>query len=345
MLRIGLNGFGRIGRAIMRITEERLDCKIVVVNEIDPDIDNSVYLLRYDSIYGRFKGNVSTDGKDMVIDDRKVKIYSESNCLNIPWKKHKVDVLIDATGIKENVEKAHSLIKKEISKVIITHSPKKNIDFYMILGVNEDQYDYNKHNVISSSICDATAITPALVEINKKWNIKNSFITTLHPWLSYQNLVDGSLRSVSSPGHYWKDYSLGRNSSLSLIPKDTTAGSATILVAPELDGKLDSVSFRVPTNIVSASDMTIQTSKVVNEKELRSYFQTLSLEKSNLYEYQDENLVSIDHVGNTKSTIIDSNRLKVLNENMIKLIIWYDNEWGYSSRVVDIAKLVINNNK
>ena len=344
MLKIGLNGFGRIGRAIMRIAEQRNDCEIVLVNEIDPDINNSVYLLRYDSVYGRFKGNVSSDERGMIINDRKVKFYSDSNCLNIPWEKHNIDVLIDATGTKENVEKAHSLIKIGIPKVIVTHSPKKNIDFYMILGVNEEQYNFKNHNVISSSICDATAITPILVEINKKWDIKNSFITTLHPWLSYQNLVDGSLRSVSSPGHYWKDYSLGRNSSLSLIPKDTTAGSATILVAPELDGKLDSVSFRVPTSIVSASDMTIQTSKVVNENELRVFLQDLSLDKSDLYEYQDENLVSIDHVGNTRSTIIDSNRLKVLNDNMVKLIVWYDNEWGYSSRVIDIAKLSTKNN-
>ena len=344
MIKIGLNGFGRIGRAIMRITEERNDCEIVTVNEIDPDVENSVYLLRYDSVYGRFKGDVFSNGNTMIINDRKVKIYSELNGLDVPWEKHNVDVLIDATGIRENVERAHSLIKKGVPKVIITHSPKKNIDFSMILGVNEDQYDYKKHNVISSSICDATAITPLLVELDNKWGIKNCFITTLHPWLSYQNLVDGSLKSVSNPGHYWQEFSLGRNSTLSLIPKDTTASTATIRVAPQLDGKLDAVSFRVPTSIVSASDMTIQTSSPVNENELRNYLQNLSIARSDLYEYEKENLVSIDYLGNPKSTIIDSNRLKVLNENMVKVIIWYDNEWGYSSRVVDIVKLV-NNDK
>jgi len=222
-------------------------------------------LLSYDSVYGRFKGVVSCNESNLIINDRKVKIYSESNSLNVPWEKHEVDVVIDATGIRENVKRAHSLIKMGVPKVIITHSPKKNIDFFMILGVNEDQYDYKKHNVISSSICDATAITPLLVEMDKKWGIENSFITTLHPWLSYQNLVDGSLKSVSNPGHFWEEYSLGRNSTLSLIPKDTTAGAATIQVAPQLDGKLDAVSFRVPTSIVSASDMTIQTSSPVNE--------------------------------------------------------------------------------
>jgi glyceraldehyde 3-phosphate dehydrogenase len=278
----------------------------------------------------------------MIINDRKVKIYSELNSLSVPWEKHNVDVLIDATGVRENVERAHLLIKTRVPKVIITHSPPQNIDYYMILGVNEDQYDYKKHNVISSSICDATAITPLLVELDNKWGIENCFITTLHPWLSYQNLVDGSLKSVSNPGHFWEDYSLGRNSTLSLIPKDTTAGSAIIRVAPQLDRKLDSVSFRVPTSIVSASDMTVQVSEAVNENELHDYLKNISMERSDLYEYQEENLVSIDHVGNPRTTIIDSNRLKVLNKNMVKVIIWYDNEWGYSSRVVDIAKLVCN---
>ena len=340
MIKIGLNGFGRIGRAIMRITEQTNDCEIVAINEIDPDVGNAAYLLHYDSVYGRFKGDVSSNGSTLIINDRKVKMYSDLNCLDVPWEKHNVDVLIDATGIRESVERAHSLIKKGVPKVIITHSPKENIDFSMILGVNEDQYDYKKHNVISSSICDATAITPLLVELDNKWGIENCFITTLHPWLSYQNIVDGSLKSVSNPGHFWEDYSLGRNSTLSLIPKDTTAGSATIRVAPQLDGKLEAVSFRVPTSIISASDMTIQTSAAINQNELHRYLQYLSIKRSDLYEYQEENLVSIDHVGNTKTTIIDSNRLKVLNKNMLKVIIWYDNEWGYSSRVVDIAKFV-----
>jgi len=342
MLKIGLNGLGRIGRAVMRITEKRNDCTIVAVNEIDPDVENLAYLLRYDSVYGRFKGDISTSEKDLIINGRRVTIYSELNSLNVPWGKHKLDVLIDATGIKENVERAHSLIKTDIPKVIITHSPKKNIDFFMILGVNEDQYDFKKHNVISSSICDSTAITPLLVEIDNKWEINNCFITTLHPWLSYQNLVDSSLKSISNPGHFWEDYSLGRNSTISLIPKDTTASEATIKVAPQLDGKIDAVSFRVPTSIVSASDMTIQTGSKIDKDKLINHLKDLSIEKSDIYEFQEENLVSIDHVGNPKSTIIDSNRLKVLNENMVKVIIWYDNEWGYSSRVVDIARLISN---
>jgi len=342
MVKIGLNGFGRIGRVITRIVQERDDCEIVVINEIDPDINNAIYLLRYDSVYGRFKGDISSNKSTLVINDKKVKIYSKLNGLDVPWVKYKVDVLIDATGVRENVKLAHSIVKQGVPKVVITHSPRKNVDFTMIMGANEHQYDFNKHHVISSSICDSTAIAPILVEIDKMWGIENSFITTLHPWLSYQNLVDGSLQSVSSPGHYWEDYSLGRNSTLSLIPKDTTAGEATIRVAPQLDGKLDAVSFRVPTSIVSASDMTIQTSSPVNVNELSDYLKNLSIERSDLYEYQEENLVSIDHLGNPKSTIIDSNRLKVLNGNMVKVIIWYDNEWGYSSRVLDIAKFVNN---
>lgn len=345
MVRLGLNGFGRIGRAITRITEEREDCEVVVINEIDPDIQNTVYLLQYDSVYGRFKGTVSSNSTTVIINGRKVKMYSESNSLDVPWEEHDIDVLIDATGIRKNVKTSYSIVNKSVPKVIITHSPRKNVDLTLIMGANEHQYDVNKHHVISSSICDACAIAPLLIAVDNKWGIENTYITTLHPWLSYQNLVDGSLKSVSSPGHYWKDYSLGRNSTLSLIPKDTTAGEATIRVAPKLDGKLEAISFRVPTSIVSASDLTIQSTSKLTENELRDYLMQLSIERSDIYEYQEENLVSIDHLGTTKSLIIDSNRLKVLNENMVKIIIWYDNEWGYSSRVVDIAKFVTNKKK
>ena len=247
--------------------------------------------------------------------------------------------MIDATGVKENVIVAHRLIKRGIPKVIITHSPEE-VDFTMVMGVNEDKYNPNKHHVISSSICDVSAIAPVLLEINRLWKIENCFITTLHPWLSYQNLLDGPVSSISSPGHFWKDYALGRSSILSLIPKDTTAGTATLKVLSELNGKLDAISFRVPTNIVSASDITILVENSVSANDINSHFRKMSLEKEDIFELQEESLVSIDHRGTTKSAIIDAQRTKVLNGKMIKMIIWYDNEWGYSSKVVDIARLI-----
>ena len=342
MIRIGLNGFGRIGRAITRIIEQCTDCEIVVINEIDPDIKNSAYLLKYDSTYARFHGTVDAHDDKLVINGHDVQMHFERCADRVPWEKNNIDVLIDATGISENVVAAHDLVKRGIPKVVITHSPRQNIDLTIILGVNEEEYNPQKHHVVSSSICDASAITPVLYEIDNKWCIENSFVTTLHPWLSYQNLVDGSVKSISSPGHFWQDYSLGRNSVMSLIPKDTTAGEAAIRVAPQLTGKLDAISFRVPTSIVSASDMTIQVGRDITLDELRRHFKDLAATKSRIYEYQEEYLVSIDHRGTTKSAVIDANRIKVLNNRMVKVVVWYDNEWGYSNRVVDIARMIIN---
>lgn len=341
MVKIGLNGFGRIGRAITRIVLKSADCQLNVINELDPDFSNAAYLLNYDSIYGRFSEKVSVDEqrKALICNGRVIPVYSSANTEHVPWEKHDIDILIDATGIKANVLTAHRLIERGVPKIVITHSPDE-VDTTIILGVNENEYDPKKHHVISSSICDASAIAPVLFEINKLWEIENCFVTTLHPWLSYQNLLDGPVSSVSSPGHFWKDYSLGRNSILSLIPKDTTAGTATIKVLPQLKGKLDAISFRVPTNIVSASDLTILAKNKTSADEINSYFKKMSHEKEDIFELQEESLVSIDHRGTNKSAIIDAKRTKVLNEKMIKMVVWYDNEWGYSNRVVDIARLI-----
>jgi glyceraldehyde 3-phosphate dehydrogenase len=340
LIKIGLNGFGRIGRAVTRIIEEQDDCELVVINEIDPDIENSVYLLKYDSTYGRFKGEVTAIENSIVINNRHIKMHFERQGIDVPWEKYGIDVLIDATGIKENVEAAHDIVKRGVPKVVITHSPSINIDITLIKGVNEKDYDYDAHHVVSSSICDASAVTPVLFEIDNIWGIENAFVTTLHPWLSYQNLVDGSVKSISSPGHFWKDYSLGRNSTLSLIPKDTTAAAAAIQVCPQLEGKIDAISFRVPTSIVSGSDITIQLSIDATLEEVKNHFKKQAERDDDVFEYQNEHLVSIDHLGTNKSAVLDGNNLKVLNNRMIKMVVWYDNEWGYSNRVVDIAKMI-----
>lgn len=341
MIKIGLNGFGRIGRVIARILLENKDYQLKVINELDPDINNFAYLLNYDSIYGRFSGKIIIEESKnaLIYNNQTIQVYSFAKVEQVPWERHDIDILIDATGVKRNVPAAHKLIKRGIPKVIITHSPDE-VDMTIILGVNEYKYNSDKHHIISSSICDASAIAPVLFEINRLWEIENCFITTLHPWLSYQNLLDGPISSISSPGHFWKDYSLGRSSILSLIPKDTTAGTATIKVLPELKGKLDAISFRVPTNIVSASDLTILVKNKISADEINSHFKKVSHEKEDIFELQEESLVSIDHRGTNKSAIIDARRTKVLNEKMIKMVVWYDNEWGYGNRVVDIARLI-----
>ena len=340
MIKIGLNGFGRVGRVLTRLISSQKNMKLVAINEIDTDVNNLAYLLKYDSIYGKFKGKVPSANGYIFINGEKIKTFSKKKIQNVPWKNLKIDVLVDATGVGRNVVAAKKIAKKGVSKVIITHSPDKNIDFTMIMGVNEKQYNPQEHHVVSSSICDASALGPLIFEIEKKWKIENGFITTLHSRLPYQNLLDGSLKSVSSPGHSWKDYSLGRNSMASLIPKKTTAVKAVTKCIPSLRGKLSGISFRVPTSIVCGSDLTLQVKNNVSLEQIKNLFKNLSRKKSKIYEYQEEALVSIDHLATSKSLIIDSNYIEVLNSKLIKMVIWYDNEWGYSNRVIDIINFV-----
>lgn len=344
MINFGINGFGRIGRALTRLILQSKDCKLVVINELDPDIKNLAYLLKYDSIYGQFPKKVTADlkNKAIICGNSNIRVYSFPKTESVPWHDHNVDVVIDATGVKENVLASRSLIKRGVPKVIITHSPPdKDVDITIIMGVNDSKYNPKSHHVISSSICDASAIAPVLFELNKKWGIENCFITTLHPWISYQNLLDGPLSSVSSPGHFWKEYSLGRNSTMSLIPKDTTAATAVLKVLPELKNKLDAISFRIPTNIVSASDITILLKKKADSDDINSHIEKISKKtNNNVFELEREHLVSIDYLGTNKSVIVDASRTKVIGNKMVKMVLWYDNEWGYSNKVIDIAKLV-----
>lgn len=344
MIRIGINGFGRIGRVVARIVLQSSDCELVVINELDPDIKNLVYLLKHDSIYGRFNGKtpivIDEEKNIFYVDDKKIKVYSFYKTENVPWQDHDIDVLIDATGVSANVKASHGLINKNIPKIIITHSPPvSDVDTTLILGVNETSYDPKIHHVVSSSICDAIALAPLLYEIDKAWGIEYCLFTTLHPWLSYQNLVDGTVSSVSSPGHFWKDYSIGRSSVMNLIPKDTTAAAAVIKVIPRLQGKIDAISFRIPTSIISASDITFILKSDTTIADIHSHIKTMS-NNNNIFELQEDPLVSIDHLGTNKSVIVDANRTKILNNRMVKMIAWYDNEWGYSNRVIDIAKLL-----
>ena len=343
MIRIGLNGFGRIGRAITRIISNSKDIKLVAVNEIDDDIENLLYLLKYDTTYGKFTKALDLKNKNnLTINNHTIHFYSKSLIDKVPWDKHDIDLVIDASGVEQNVINSKNILNKKLEKVVITHSPNQNVDHTIIMGVNEESYIYNKHNIISSSICDASALGPVLSELDKNFKIESGFVTTLHPRLSYQNLLDGSLKSVSNPGHNWSDYSLGRDSITNLIPKKTTAVKAVTKCLNSLEKKILGISFRIPTSIVCASDLTIKVKNKVNREIISNLFKRLSISKKEIFEYQTERLVSSDHLGTTKSVIIDSNFIDVIDSKLVKMIIWYDNEWGYSNRVIDIAKYVLN---
>lgn len=333
MLRVGINGLGRIGRAVARINAERNVFDLVGINDIEDDIENMAYLLRYDSVYGRAKFPVGADVDHIVIDGKPVRYYREDSTDKIPWD---VDVIIDSSGIYSNVIAAHDVDPK----VIITYSPPGFIDKTVVLGVNEREYDPKQHHVISASICDVNGALPILNHLHNEFGIESGFVTTLHPWLGYQNLMDGTVRSISSPGHKWRDYSLGRASTPSLIPKQTTLVPAISRVVPSLSQRLSAMSFRVPTGIVSASDMTLQLSYPVTAQDINTSLRSFAARHPGVIGFSEEPLVSIDYAGSRESCWIDSRWTQVDSNGVAKLVSFYDNEWGFANRVVDLVALI-----
>ena len=339
-LRVGINGLGRIGRALFKIIDQKSNIKVVSVNDIDPNIKNHAYLLNYDSIYGRTLNKIKADDNNLIYEDELISFSSKNKIDDVSWVDNSVDVVIDSSGIFQNVIDARKIISSKLKKVIITHSPKSGIDKTIIFGANEKTYKKDKHNIISSSICDANACAPVINLLEKEIGITDGFITTLHPWLGYQNLLDGNLKSVSSPGHFWTDFALGRSTMDSLIPKNTTLMPAIKKALPKFDKSVHAMSFRVPTAIVSASDMTLTLDKNVSENNIQELFLSLANEYPDVISLNNSSLVSIDFKGIDQSCIIDLRWLKIYNKRKVKLVIWYDNEWGYSQRIVDILKII-----
>lgn len=339
-LRVGINGFGRIGRAVARIIQRNADIRLVAVNDIDPNIENHAYLFEYDTTYGQYSGKVSVDADTVTIDDEAIQFYAKEEIIDVPWEDHGVDVVVGASGVHKNVIRSHELVENDrVSKVVITHEPDEGIDQTIIFGVNEETYDTSKHDVVGSSICDANALAPALNLLDEKFGVKQGFVTTLHPWLSYQNLVDGSVRSVSSPGHFWDDFQLGRASDKNLIPKDTTAVEAIGAVSPEIPKKVTAMSFRVPTAIVSTSDVTLRLENEATTEKINQLFEQQAAE-SRIFGYNEKPLVSSDFKETDHSLVYDARWADVQEGHNLHLILWYDNEWGYSERVVDLIEFV-----
>jgi glyceraldehyde 3-phosphate dehydrogenase len=340
MVRIGINGFGRIGRVLTRIALEQRDVEIVVINELDKDVANLAYLLKYDSLYGRLEGDVRADATTLTALGRTIPVFAYRDIRDVRWENYGVDVVIEATGVSANADAAHEMVAGgRVPKVVVTNAHKR-VDTTIVVGVNDDAYDAARHHVVSSSICDANAVAPLLHQVDQAWGVDAAFITTLHPWLSYQNLLDGPVSSVASPGHAWQDYSLGRASVINLIPKDTTAATATCVVLPQLAGAIEAISFRVPTHIVSASDLAIKLRRPTSAAEVNAHFAEAAARRPSVMTLERESLVSSDYIRTRQSCIVDARRTKVIGDQFLKMVTWYDNEWGYSNRVLDVARLV-----
>ncbi len=345
-MRLGINGLGRIGRAIFRRALEIEEIEICAINEANPDIGNICYTLNYDTIYGSLEKPIKVSDSSLELSNgKKIAVSNCNSIYDVPWKDSDVDYVIEATGIKQNLIDSRVLIEEEICKrVFVTHAPDHDVDFTMVLGCNENNLDIDNHFIIATSICDATAIAPLLELLDKKIGIKCGQVTTLHPWLNYQNLMDGASSSWSVPGEIYHHYALGRSVIGNLIPKPTSAITATAQVLSRLtEDDIGSFSYRTPTAIVGSADLTLQLNKDSSAEEVHKIInEYMSTQTWEIFDLMSEPLVSLDFVKNRHSAVVDSRWTDVTGGNLLKLVLWYDNEAGYSLRVLDQIKYVEN---
>ncbi len=328
-MRVALNGFGRIGRDVVRIIfEENRGIDLVAINTLG-DINMNAHLFKYDSLYGKFEGELEAKEDYLLINGKKVNFYSEREPENLPWKELGVDLVIDSTGVFKDHAGLSKHIKAGAKKVIIT-APAKDADITVVMGVNNDKYDSSKHHIISNASCTTNCLAPLTKIILEKFGIVKGLMTTVHAYTGDQNLHD----------NLHKDYRRARAAALSIVPTTTGAAKAVSLVLPEVKGKLNGYAIRVPVPTCSIVDVTFELEKEATVEEINEALKNASEnELKEIMGFSDEPLVSIDYQGDIRSSIIDAEQTMVVG-NMAKVVSWYDNEWGYSHRVVDLAEMV-----
>ncbi len=338
-IRVGINGFGRVGRAFYRANIGSRDVEVVAVNDIIPDGGNLAYLLQYDSTFGKLPGSVQAREGRLVHDGRDIALYAKSSIAEVPWTRHDVDVVVEATGVYDNVLQARRCLGGSTRKVVVTASP-DGVDQTVIWGVNEGLYDPSRHHVVAASICDANACAPVLRLLWDAFGIEHGFCTTLHPWLSYQNLMDGPSNSQAFAGEIYHHYALGRDSTASIIPKPTTVISAVERVMPELAGRFECFSYRVPTKIVASADLSVKLGRKTTLPELREVLRAGAAARPGVLRWCEEPLVSVDFAQTPHSAAVDGRWLRLNGGDYAKVVLWYDNEWGYANRLLDVLRLV-----
>lgn len=346
MIKVGINGFGRIGRAIFRNNLDKKMFEVVAINDINPDNENIAYTLNYDTLYDRLPEPFRVEGDHLVSPDTSSNIIlsHEKSVADVKWEESGVQFVIDASGVYQNVLDAQKLIQGgKVKKVFITHSP-KDVDFTMVLGANEHLLDIDKHHVISTSICDATAIAPVTKAINEEFGIEYAYATTLHPWLNYQNLMDGPASSWSVPGEIYHHFALGRSAIGNMIPKPTSAITATCTVLDSYginEQMFGSFSYRTPTAIVGSADLTFNLKNEADKKAVIGLFEAMEKDQHwPIFHNNWEPLVSLDFKKADYSVVIDHRWTDIIQNKMLKMVLWYDNEFGYAARVLDQIQLV-----
>jgi glyceraldehyde 3-phosphate dehydrogenase len=327
-VRVGVNGFGRIGRCVLREVINRDDIEIVGINDI-ADLNNLAYLFKYDSVHRRFNGDVKVDGSSLVINGGKVPFTQIKEPEELPWGSLGADVVFEATGIFRTRDMAAKHLKAGAKKVIVS-APFKGDDgdFTVVYGVNHDQYDPSKHDIISNASCTTNCFAPVVKVMNETFGIEQGLMTTAHSYTSSQKVLD-------LPA---KDWRRGRAASLSIIPTTTGAAIATTKVFPELEGKLDAIALRAPVPDGAVVDFVCKVKKEATVDSVNAAFKKYADgELKGVLEYTKDPLVSMDIIGNPHSSIFDPGFTKVIGGSLIKVLSWYDNEWGFSMRMIDVA--------
>ena len=326
-LRVAINGYGRIGRCFHRARLNDPDIEIVAINDLT-DAKTLVHLLKYDSVHGKLEVDVDVDGDELIIGGKRIKVFSEPDPEKLPWKELEVDIVLESTGRFRDREGASKHLKAGAKRVVIS-APAKEPDITIVVGVNHNEYDLSKHFIVSNASCTTNCLAPVAKVLLENFGIESGFLTTVHAYTADQRLLDAP----------HKDLRRARAAALSMVPTSTGAAKAVGLVIPELKGKFNGISIRVPTPDVSLIDFVCVVKKNVTVEEVNEALRKAAEgELKGILDYTEEELVSIDYTGNPHSAIVDGKSTDVINGNLVKILAWYDNEWGYSVRLGDLMK-------
>ena len=333
-IKVGINGFGRIGRAVLKNILKDPECSNIEIRAINDLTDPATlaHLLKYDSVQGVFSQKVTSNNEEIAIDGKSIRIFSEKDPAKLPWKDQGIDFVIESTGFFTDREAARQHLDAGAKKVIIS-APSKNPDITVVLGVNQETYLPEQHNIISNASCTTNCLAPVAKVLQDNFFIEKGLMTTIHSYTNDQRILDLP----------HSDLRRARAANVSMIPTTTGAAKAVALVLPEIAGRLDGMAIRVPTPNVSLIDLVVEVKKNTSNEEVNEVFKEAAREGlKNILRVEDNPLVSIDYNGDPYSSIIDGLSTKVMKDNMIKVLAWYDNEWGYSNRVKDLLKFIVS---
>jgi glyceraldehyde 3-phosphate dehydrogenase len=330
-IKIGINGFGRIGRQVFKAIQERYPTtlQVVAINDLT-DTKTNAHLLKYDTNYGRFPGTVESTDKSLIVNGNSIRVYAERDPSQIRWSESGVEIVVESTGVFTDASKARLHVHDTVKKVIIS-APATGEDLTVVLGVNESKYDPDRHHVISNASCTTNCVAPLAKVLNDSFGIANALMSTIHAYTNDQSILD----VVHS------DLRRARAAAMNIIPTSTGAARAVGLVIPELQGNIHGMAYRVPVSSVSVTDLVATTNKKVNVEELKDAYAKAALGPlKGILDYCEEPLVSSDFKEDTHSCIFDALSAMVIGENLVKVVGWYDNEWGYSCRTSDLCDFI-----